>query len=158
MLAVRCPICGDEVTSTNANDLTMSLRGHLAQKHEMTQLRGSGAGPVGGAIATEPRPRGMKESAGEKEFIGPRQEDLNKNRLRGQYVGPEQKDLKGCALEEQFVGPGECTEESTMMSLQCPMCDIQIQGENEDILSDRLKDHMVEVHDIKSKVTAPLSR
>lgn len=157
MTTIKCPICKQRLSGEEGEEISVRLREHMASVHEMTELAGTyrvGAQHV-------PPSDYSKDSMTLKEAEGPVRESWREEmRIWASPPVPARKsgeDRREAMLHEegrQFVPPAAMPEEppgSDMLSVECPICDALITAPLEEDLSDELRDHMADRHDIREK-------
>jgi predicted small metal-binding protein len=125
MTSIRCPICKTAVSGDGETVLTHNLRDHMASVHEIKDLCELNRGNL---------PLGSETHAPPQDR-GP--EDWEKIKR------------SGSAISEMEIG--EDVEESVL----CPFCGSRVFGHDGDDLSNKLHDHIEDVHDLKPSRILP---
>lgn len=163
LVRIECPICGNDVSGSDTNELSQGLKMHLADAHNMSnisrgqeekQSRGSTYGVAssyaesgrahlssGAPRVEEPSRPGGRERTGGRMMGGAREKESG----MGERAEEKSRDV-GSSMG--MSGGKENIE------VNCPMCGRSIRGAGDDDLSDNLSGHMKEAHDIKPKLSA----
>lgn len=114
MARVNCPICDETIMARDAESLTVGLREHMADVHQMPELRrpleeregteGPVACPAG--METFVGSSGRSEGSAEEQFVGRSEEAIEqKRRSEKEFIGTSRQ-WEG-PREEEFVGRSE---------------------------------------------------
>lgn len=161
MTTIKCPICKERLSGEEGERLSARLREHMASVHEMSELVGTHRV---GALHVPPSDY-SKETMSLKEAEGPVRESwLEEMRIWASPPVPARQsgeDRREAMLHREGAGqvPSSTRAEAGrgMLRVECPLCDALITAPSDEDLSDDLRDHMADRHDIRPKRLAWLS-
>ncbi len=151
MQRVMCPICNKEITGADADQLSASLKDHASSQHQKE---------IESALKMMPRSGGARPVESERKLEEVRE-------LRS--IPPEGRSKESEKLEEEVyhlrspeaektLESKRVTEEVTRLRSENmvagPICDAPLEGRTVDILSERLRDHLTNVHQVQTTVLA----
>lgn len=168
MTTIKCPICKEKVNGEEGLQLSNRLREHMANVHEMAELTGTHRV---GALHIPPSDY-SEDTMSLREAEGPVRESWREEMKM--WTSPP---VPGREKEEErrekmlHQDRGAVTAQETMLMerrsaetrlegvvrVECPMCDALITAPTDEDLSDDLRDHMADHHDIRPKRLAWLS-
>lgn len=158
MTTIKCPICKELLSGEEGDQLSAILREHMAAVHEMAELVGTHRV---GALHVPPSDY-SKDSMTLREAEGPVRESW-KEEMKMWTSPPvparqSGEDLREAMLHregaELRMAPFHMRDELAglrMLRVECPLCDALIAAPLDEDLSDDLRDHMADRHDIRPK-------
>ncbi len=158
MTTIKCPICKERLSGEEGEQLSAMLREHMASVHEMDELEGSHRA---GAFHVPPSDY-SKDSMTLKEAEGPVRESWREEMkiwtsppVPARQSGEDRREAmlhqEGAERMTAPLPVKGAEAGRRMLRVECPLCDALITAPLEEDLSDDLRDHMADRHDIRPK-------
>jgi len=155
MTTIKCPICKERLSGESGEQLSNGLKDHMASVHDMVP---SGAREEGTRI---PPTDYSEDTMRLREAEGPVRvswkEEVRMWTPPPVPSGPGEA-RRGTMLYLERGPPSlvrerevEAVHQGDMPQMECPICSALIMSTSEEDLSDDLRDHMADQHDIRRK-------
>ena len=157
MTTIKCPICKERL-SGEGDGLSVVLREHMASVHEMSELVSTHRV---GALHVPPSDYSSEDTMSLREAEGPVRESWREEMkmwtsppVPAKESGEDRREASLHKEGAQVMPPAPLYEPETsgpLLRVECPLCDALITAPLEEDLSDDLRDHMADRHDIREK-------